>query len=364
MTNSTPHLGGVIVQLAERNEVAGIHFVDLQSHAILGSGSDYSGTRLHHNVFSGAASGRDILWSVLLRAESGAIRDVSITDSVFRDGDALGGIQVRHRAQSSGDYQLERNVFSDLGGRAYHLWSQGRSRIQARILDCSADNIGLGNRNSDSILPHLCGSSEQDVLVQNYHYKNTKQVGNRSNTGLEVFFVGAPRPQDDDWCVDAKLTLRILDSVFENAVTDAIQLTNFGTRSRLDIELRRCKILGAKPKQVGGAISLLAQNPANRGSRTRLLIENTDILDSTAYGLAISDRGEGYTSTVDLGGGALGSAGGNRILRSAAGEVQAIQANPVARHCWWGGDPPRTDLQGDTSTLEADPPLAQDPRSR
>lgn len=364
LTNSTDHLDGVIVTLSERNEVAGIQFADMRNHAILSSDSDLSGTHIHHNAFSGAVSSQEIIWSVRLMSESGVVSDVIVADNVFRDGDALGGIQVVHSGASSGKYLFERNEFSDLGGRAFHIWSQDTSRIDVAILDSVADNIGVGDRNSDSILPHLSGKSVQNVVVRNYRYKNTKQVGSRSNTGLEAFFMGAPFPGEESWCVGCTLTLKILDSVFENPITDGIQLTNFGSNTVFDVEIRNTKIIGANPQQAGGAISLIAQNAENSGSQTKLLMEDCDIIDSSRYGFVVTDQGDGYTSIVDLGGGALGSKGNNRFINSAVGEVQAINANPIAKHNWWGGKEARVDLQGDKSTIDFDQALTADPRSR
>jgi hypothetical protein len=361
LTNSTEHLDGVIVMLSEANEVAGIHFVDMQHHAILGAGTSLSETHIHHNLFSGAAQSEEIIWSVRLESESGSVGAVRVTDSVFRDGDSLGGIQVMHRGDSSGEYLFERNRFTDLGGRAYHIWSLDSSRIRATILDSEADNIGVGDRNSDSILPHLCNSSQQHVVVRDFHYRNTKQVGNVSNTGLEAFIMGAPFTGEESWCNGCQLTLEITDSVFEDAVTDGIQLINFGSNSVLDFRIKNTKVIGAKPRQVGGGISLVPQNDQNTGSSTRLLIENTDIIDSAAYGFAVTDQSDGSTSIVDLGGGELGSAGHNRIIDSSKGEVQVLNAKVVAKHNWWGGNDPRVELQGDSSTVEWQPALTSDP---
>ena len=362
LTNSTENLAGVIVRLSERNEVAGIRFVDLQNHAIEGVGVDLSGTHLHHNSFTGAALSDDIIWSIRLEAEVGEITDARVTDSTFRDGEWLGGIQVVTRGNSSADYQFERNQFSDLGGRAYHLWSRDQSRIQARILDSSADNIGLGDKNSDSILPHLWDSSEQTVLVRNYRYQNSKQVGNQSNCGIEAFLMGPPFPGPEGYCDGCKLKLVIEDSDFENPVTDGIQLINFGSNSILEVEIRNTRIVDAQPKQVGGGLSLLAQNADNTGSRTSLLVENSDIIGSSGYGFAVSDQGEGHTAVIDLGGGELGSAGNNRFVGSATGEVQLINSVAVAKNNWWGGEAPRIDGEGDGSKLESDPVLEVDPR--
>jgi hypothetical protein len=361
MTNSTQHLDGVIVRLSEGNEVAGIHFVDMQNHAILGTKTKLSGTHIHDNAFSGAAAGEEIIWSVRLESESGSVGDVRVTGSVFRDGDSLGGIQVVHRADSSGEYLFEGNRFFDLGGRAYHIWSLDTSRIRATILDSEADNIGVGDLNSDSILAHLCNSSKQHVVVRDFHYRNTKQVGNASNTGLEAFIMGAPFRGEESWCNGCELTLKIADSVFENPVTDGIQLVNFGSNSVLDFQIRNTKIIGAKPRQVGGGISLVPQNDKNTGSRTRLLVENTDVIDSAAYGFAVTDQSDGFTSIVDLGGGELGSAGHNRIINSSKGEVLVLNTKVVARHNWWGSRDPRVELQEDSSTVEWQPALTSDP---
>ena len=97
--------------------------------------------------------------------------------------------------------------------------------------------------------------------------------------------------------------------------------------------------------------------------RNKLLLENSDIVGSTQFGVAISDEGGGYTSTVDLGGGELGSAGNNRIIGSVSGELRAIQANPVARNNWWGGGAPTVELVGAASTFDGEPMLEADPRS-
>jgi hypothetical protein len=37
-------------------------------------------------------------------------------------------------------------------------------------------------------------------------------------------------------------------------VTDGIQLINFGTDARLNIEIRASRVVGANPQQVGGGI--------------------------------------------------------------------------------------------------------------
>lgn len=362
MTNTTPHLDGVIVRLSERNEVAGIHFVDMQNHAIHGAGTNYSGARIHHNWFTGAAERDELIVAVLLEAAWGNIQNVSVTDCDIRDGEDLAGIRVMHQGDSTGEYVFARNRFSDIGGRAYLVWSRGSSAIESRIEDSTAENIGRGDRNADSIDPRLWGRSQQNMYVRNYRYNNAKQVGNRSNTGFEAFIMGEPFRDPEEWCDGCELTLEIVDSVFENTITDGIQLTNYGSNSVLDFRIRNTKIIGANPQQAGGAVSLIAQNDRNSGSKVRLLVENCDIVNSSRYGFAILDRSGHADTTVDLGGGPLGSKGGNRVINSAQAEIRVLNANPVAKNNYWGGNAPRDELEGDSASAATDPSLAEDPR--
>ena len=104
--------------------------------------------------------------------------------------------------------------------------TQDRSRVETIILDSTTENIGRGERNSDSIIPYLMGESEQIMLIRNYRFQNTKQEGNGSNTGIEAYIFGEPRPDEANWCNGCTLTLKIFDSVIENAVTDPIQFSS------------------------------------------------------------------------------------------------------------------------------------------
>ena len=137
--------------------------------------------------------------------------------------------------------------------------TQHNSRVETIILDSTADNIGRGNRNSDSIIPYLMGQSEQIMLVRNYHFKNTNQEGSASNTGIEAYLFGSPRPDEANWCTACKLTFKIFDSVIENAVTDGIQFSNAGTNSELAYEIRDTKIIGGNPHRAAEPSSLICK---------------------------------------------------------------------------------------------------------
>ena len=363
ITNSSSDLNGSVVQLSSGNEIAGLHFVDLKNHGIIAGNDELSGTSIHHTIFTNTAESDQIIWSISLASSSGVVDNMDISDNIFRNGRDMGGIYIRHENDSFGNYFFRGNEFSDLGGRAYEIESMHDSRINSVILNSSVDNIGRGNRNSDSILPYLQGNSSQTMLVKGFHYNNSGQVGNESNTGLEAFIMGNPFDGEENWCDGCKLELYIEDSVFENTVTDGIQLTNYGSNSVVDIEIRNVQVLNANPQQAGGAISLIAENAQNSGSRSTLLIENSDMIGSGRFGFAVIDQNTGYTSTVDLGGGVLGSKGNNRIIDSADGEAVVIQANPVARNNWWGGGiKPAVTIQGDRSSFDWQPALNRDPR--
>jgi hypothetical protein len=364
LTNTTEYLDGVCVRLSEGSGVSFVHFKDIRNHAISGAGMDLTGTQIHSVAVTGCRESEDIIYAIFLEVDKGKVDDVSVTNCVIRDGRDMGGILVAHSGDSVGEYEFTTNTFSNLGGRAYMIWSRDTSTLNSSISDSTADNIGMGDRNSDSILPRLWGRSKQTMLVNNYRYNNTKQVGNLSNCGFEVFLMGKPFPNEEQWCDGCEVNLEITDSVFENTVTDGIQLTNYGSNSMMNLTIRNTKVLNANPQQGGGAISLIAQNQHNTGGKSTLRVENCDIIDSGKYGIAILDRSiEKNTSIVDFGGGALGSKGQNRIIGSKDSEVFVSNAHPVAEGNWWGGRKPHVELQGEDSSIDLEPMLSTDPRS-
>jgi hypothetical protein len=138
------------------------------------------------------------------------------------------------------------------------------------------------------------------------------------------------------------LTLKIVDSVIENAVTDPIQFSNSGRNSDLSYEIRNARIIGGNPRQGGGGISLNLQSVRDSGGRTKLLVENTDIVGTTGYGFAMNNRGggDGHAVIVDLGGGALGSRGNNRFIGNGKGASRVPQNRITAMNNWWDGGEP------------------------
>jgi len=372
LTNTASLPGGVMVQLADNNEVAGIHFTNMGNHAISGENTNYSGTYIHHTTFTGNADEhiedeRGLVYSINFNGTEGDLTDIRVEDSRFYNGEDLGAIRVFQSGDSRGSYLFQRNDFSDLGGRAYFVRTQHNSRVETTILDSTADNIGRGNRNSDSVIPYLMGESEQIMLVKNYHFKNTNQEGNASNTGIEAYIFGSPRPDEANWCTACKLTFKIIDSVIENAVTDGIQFSNAGRNSELDYEIRGTKIIGGNPRQGGGAISLNLQSTADSGSSTKLLVENTEMIGTTGYGFAMNNRGGGeFAAIIDFGGGVLGSEGNNSFVNNERGAMRVPPSRITASNNWWNGGMPRIyDAEDEVfpdSNVEFAPTLSENPR--
>lgn len=372
LTNTSSLPGGVMVQLADNNEVAGIHFMNMGNYAIAGENTNYSGTYIHHTTFTGNAEEhiedeRGLVYAISFNGATGELTDIRVEDSRFYFGEDLGAIRVFQSGDSRGSYLFQRNDFSDLGGRAYFVRTQHNSRVETIILDSTADNIGRGNRNSDSIIPYLMGQSEQIMLVRNYHFKNTNQEGSASNTGIEAYLFGSPRPDEANWCTACKLTFKIFDSVIENAVTDGIQFSNAGTNSELAYEIRDTKIIGGNPRQGGGAISLNLQSTADSGSHTTLVVENTEMIGTTGYGFAMNNRGGGeFVAVIDFGGGALGSLGKNSFVANERGAMRVPPSRITASDNWWNGGLPRIfdaeDVVFPDSRVEFAPLLNEDPR--
>jgi hypothetical protein len=379
LTNTAALPGGVMVQLSEQNEVAGIHFMNMGNAAISGAGANYSGAYIHHATFSGNAAthveddylsteGKGLVYAISLEATLGELDGIRIEDSTFSDGEDLGAIRVFHSGESRGNYRFQRNDFSDLGGRPYFVRSQDRSYVETVILDSTANNIGRGERNSDSIIPYLMGESEQVMVVRNYRFQNTKQEGNGSNTGIEAYIFGEPRPDKANWCNGCTLTLKIFDSVIENAVTDPIQFSNSGRNSDLSYEIRNTRILGGNPQQGDGGISLNLQSVPASGGRTKLLVEHSDVIATTGYGFSLNDRGgkAGHSVVVDLGGGALGSLGENRFIGNTKGAMRVPQSRITATNNWWDGGKPimydGEDRPSEDRNVLVEPVLNEDPR--
>ena len=373
--------GGAVVQLSSGNEVRNIHFKDMSFDSILGFGSDFGEVKIHGNLFTHAPefdfTVRTGIWFISLSGNS----DLIVKDNVIRDGESLWGVDTQIIGDSTVTCLYEGNQFESIGFPAYSFIAGDTSHLKADILNSSANNIGaLGAfsdlANSDSIAINAIGSARMDVVVDGYTYDNTDQVGSESNTGLELFTRGPTSGPPPSWADGAELNLKIKNSSFSNAVTEAIQCLNGGFNVTMNIEITDTIVLDAKPRQIGSLLEVLSGGTVTgihgaaisilpefltTGSQTTLKIENCDIIGSTGYGIGVYDAGtNGFSSVFDMGGGVLGSVGYNRILENVEGEVELYQANGIGKSNWWGENPPRLDLMLG-STFIYEPALKSDP---
>lgn len=411
LTHSASDSEGAVIELSEHNEIAGLRVVSTGHYGIVGNNSTgaYFHDNIFTQARGGNTHNGITVWSLYLMFDGRDSSDVVLRNNLFRGGESLGGVMVSHSGKSSGRYQFEgnefrdivgqaisfeardngiinanirgttvknigvsgkhleaqseqnmsggvmvwheqksqgiysfeNNTFNNLAGRAYFIGTSGKAHVETSILDSSADNVGVGNRNSDSILPFLSGSSTQKMHVRNYHFRNTDQVGRRStNTALELFMIGPPY-SDGEPCSRCKMELEIVDSVFEGSVSDGIQLVNWGSNSTMEVQIKNTKIL----RSLRDGIVLIAGGKTVAGNRSSLKVENTEV-KSARHGLVIVDQGANH-SLVDIGGGTLGSVGGNRIINSEIAEVLIRNDNPksvndwVGKNVFWGRDLPR-----------------------
>ena len=360
-----------IVMLARGVEVSGIHFVDMKGPALLAGDQDITGTRIHGNTFSGVMpKSKSLIYSIVLGGTVN-VSDVQVTDNSFRDGATLGGITVQQKGQSVAEYHFQRNEFRDLGGRAYFIHSDDASRVTTTILDSNVNNIGVpaeqpvpGSGNDDSIIPYLTGSSQQRMLVKNFHFKNDKRVGGPSNTAVEIFIYGQRAEEDrNNWCRNCRADIEVQDSVFEHPATDGIQIANSGDGTVVNLAIRRTRIIGAAPRQTGGAVSINAQGQGSKGGKLTLLIEESEIIGSKAFAVAVANESAESVAVIDLGGGALGSKGHNVITGSVEGTFKLQVEKVTARNNWWGAAAPTVTLNGEGGAADVSSPLPVPPKA-
>jgi hypothetical protein len=97
-------------------------------------------------------------------------------------------------------------------------------------------------------------------------------------------------------------------------------------------------------------------------------VSDSTFTANAVYGVLVDDDTSG-TWTVDLGGGALGGTGGNRIFGNTLEDIRVDMdgGQAKARNNWWGqaGGPLGGDvlLDGGGNTLDSTNPLSSDPQS-
>jgi hypothetical protein len=129
-----------------------------------------------------------------------------------------------------------------------------------------------------------------------------------------------------------------------------------GPTKELVLDLAESRITGNRGNNLRvGNVSAL--------DRLRVRVAGTDLGDAHGTGsltpanASFEDIGSTADAVIDLGGGALGSTGGN-CLDGGSLAAALVRYDVTAKRNWWGG-PPRTTAAG--GTLDADPALTEAP---
>ena len=210
----------------------------------------------------------------------------------------------------------------------------------------------------------LCESLELARLCRKVHPEVPIVMGgNHASMHPETLLdPRAPFEGEEFWCDGCRLTLLIENSLFEAPITDGIQLINFGSNTTMNVTIRGTTVLRPKPQQVGGGISLWSQTEQNSGNRVQLKVEQSQVIGSSGYSVAVRQQGDDAETIVDLGGGSLDAAGNNRFVDNAAGALSLEGTDATARNNWWGRTPPKVTVS-DGNSVDLSEPLARDPGS-
>jgi hypothetical protein len=151
-------------------------------------------------------------------------------------------------------------------------------------------------------------------------------------------------------------SLVMRDSIFSGCDNDGIQVTNNHTTSPLNgtgspkairIDIEHSKITGSR------YYDLWVNNLTALGT-LNVKIQRSDLSGSlSGVAVAFDQQSTGSTqhADIDLGGGSLGSVGGNCIAGGAIYNLEATQYRVLAEHDWWGA--PNGPATGTTSSTPA-----------
>jgi len=217
-SNANRYSGDAIV-LANDNEVTNISIADAHRSGI--SGHNISGASIHQNFITDHNQGRQTFkfiyyncnveyYGIHLTADAdNAMGDLLVHDNVVRDARG-GGVMVYLGDSASAEILLDGNTFTDLSStskgvnEAIVIGTTDSARANSIVRDTFVDNIGRGSPICDGTLFYMEGDSQQDVLVQGYTSRNTKNVGGDRSFGMIAWTI----PTSDN----AKLNFRLKDS--------------------------------------------------------------------------------------------------------------------------------------------------------
>jgi len=94
-----------------------------------------------------------------------------------------------------------------------------------------------------------------------------------------------------------------------------------------------------------------------------LLVEESEIIGSKAFAVAVANGSGESVAVIDLGGGALGSKGHNVITGNVEGTFKLQVEKVTARNNWWGGAAPTVTLNGEGGAADVSSPLPAPPKA-
>ena len=335
---------------------------------------------------------------IMLDARS-AKSAVRIDRNHVHDAECGDGIDLRAHGTADVRAELTANLVEHLTEDdrfesllAFGLQTLDRGRLDATLEHNRVHDIGNGpptpaGADSEGLFANLDDRSAMKVAVDDFTYTNPRGVGGFSANGMELVttggspqadmvirnssFSGSPGdvieeanlgtgsrmslvldnvavsrstglgnlyaiPFNNGDCVLAgsgdannELALRIVDSELTNCVNNGLSILSANTGSTIDVAVARTRITGHR------GINLWARDTGEL-KRLAIAVEDSALCNAGGTNVQIeNDAGASPPGAVDLGGGALGSAGRNDL---SGGVLQARVQNVdvTARNAWWG----------------------------
>jgi len=292
--------------------------------------------------------------------------------NVTASGNASVGVNVQSEGAGSsiGNVALSDILVQTNGGNGFYVRTTSGGQIGSASLQniTSSGNILIGGR----IFATGAGSSIDSVTASNILAQANGDRGLLLSTSAGGQ-IGAASLQDVTTSGNGGGGGTVIQADGAGSSIDFLTASNILAQNNGNIGLavyatNSGQISNASLQQVtssgntGAGLYVLA---LNQGSFNGVEVENVTATGNSSNGVFIDDDTTG-TFVVDMGGGALGSTGGNRVFGNTGTDIRADMDNGElkAQHNWWGDaaglQPGRMTLDAG-STIDASNFLAVDP---
>lgn len=359
--------------------------------------------------------------------ESRVRGQVAFSDNYVHDAECGDGIDLRLSETARIRARFTDNLVTHLKqGPAFAsilglgMQTRGDSRLVSRMSDNRQRELGSPGANSEGVFANLNGASTMRVEIKRNTYSNAQGIGGFSSNGMEMIISGGrPRARmhiadssfsgsPGDILVEGNLGTRsrmslTLDHVLATRSTglgdtgfipfnngDCLVTGIGGDHDSLALRIRNSRLTHCMNNGVtfaggqfsGGDMHLRVADSriaSNRGGNLffknfgdldtlSARIVNTDLSASRGDGSAVANvqfdqQGTVQSTRLDLGGGQLGSEGGNCIFGGAL-DAELENVHLVAKHNWWGrrsGPAPGSTVLHGSASLRFEPALPSRP---